>query len=221
MIFVTVDELVGLVLDDIGLVTGSGVQQYTEPQIISNIWTSFVTLYRKRFWTHLTKTTQHNLDGVTGVVTDSNIGIKSPDDIEWVRYQPYESTDVFHRLHGREYISGSWYAWDPLDFDHVQYATKLVKIFPESLTGPIRIRARRLPTKFVNGTDIVPFDSIAMQHFVAANILAVDGTNPSAEQRLNTLFDQVYKDLITNQSNQVQYYGRPTATSFTVADTIP
>lgn len=216
--FVTLGEIVELVLDDLGLVAGSGVQQYTEPQIISNTWISFQTLFKKRFWPHLTKTTQHNLDGVAGVVTDGNINIAEIADIEWVRYAPYETTDVFHYLDGREYVSGSWYAWDGLNFDHPQYATKLIRIYPETLTGPIKIRARRMPAKFVELETIVPFDSVAIAHFVAANLLAIDGTNPGAQQRLDVLFDQRYKDLITDSSNQVQYYGRPRVSTFTVAE---
>jgi len=215
--FATLQEIIDEVIIELGLVNGSSVQQYTEPQIIANINTSFISLIEKRFWPHIMKATIHNLDGVSGTITDVNINIKKAADIEWIRYAPYESWCTVHNLHGREFVLGSPYSYDVRAWDDTTFATKLITVYPLDLNLPIKIRARRMPDPFVTGTEIVPFDKIAMAHFVTANLLSVDGMNPNSEQRQNVLFDQRYTDLIGHESQDVQYYGRQYSETFTVA----
>lgn len=216
--FPTLQELILDVETELGLVSGSSVQTYSEPQIVANINKAFVALAEKRFWPHLTKTTQHVLDGSVGYVTDTNIGIQKVEDIEWIRYDPYYNTCNFQNLKGEEWPDDGGYYFDALEWDHADRDTKLIKFFPPSLNLNIKIRARRMPEPFALMDTIIPFDKIALSHFTTANVLATDGMNPNAERRQLILFDQRYKDIIGNEAQAVHYYGRSNNNTFTVAE---
>lgn len=217
--YATVAELTAAVLSELGLVPGSSVQTYTEPQILHNINTCFETLFSKRFWPHLTKTTLHELDGTTGVITDSSlVAVKDFKDIEWIRFYPYTKAETLVRLNGREFETGQFYSYDQLPFDHTQAATKVFNTYPLDFALPIKVRARRTPDPFPFTDGIVPFDKITMQHFVASNILASDGMNPNAQQRQTSLFEQRYNDMISGEDTDVNYYSRRMSNTFTVAE---
>lgn len=215
--FKTVQELVDQVLIELGLVTGSAVQVYTEPQILAGIETAFDVLFKKRFWRHLTKTTLHDLDGIVGVVTDTNINIQDANDIEWVRYEPFGESCVINNLHGEVYYNRQDYCYDTLTWDDTTYGTKLLQFYPKDLGLKVAIRARRRPANLTSASTIVPLDYIMMKHFIASNILALDGTNPSGEQRQTLLFDARYTDLVSNDANGILTFSKQRPNTFTVA----
>ena len=214
--FKTVAELVDQVLTELGLVNGSAVQLYTEPQILNGIETAFDNLFMKRFWPHLTKTTYHDLDGIVGVVTDADINILDVRHIEWIRYEPFYESSVIKYLRGEVYTNRSDFCYDTLTWDDTQYSKKLLQFYPKDLALKVAIRARRRPTSFAS-SDVVPMDYILMKHLIASNILAGDGTNPSGEQRQTVLFDARYTDLVSNDANDIMTFSRQRPNSFTVA----
>ncbi len=214
--FKTVSEIVDQVLVELGLVTGSAVQVYTEPQIKVGIETAFDALFKKRFWKHLTKTTFHDLDVIVGVVTDSNIRILDVQDIEWIKYEPFHDGCDFRYLRGTPYFNRVDFCYDTLTWDDANYKTKLLQFYPKDLGLKVAIRARRRPSSFLDD-DIVPMDYIVLKHLVASNLYASDGTNPSAEQRQTALFDARYTDLVANDANDVLTFSRQRPNTFTVA----
>lgn len=195
MIFDTVEQITQNVLIELGLVNGTGTQIYTEPQIVLAVTTAFNTLYTMRFWPHLTKTTSHALDGAAGVITDASlVGVKSFEDIEWVRFEPYTQREQLARLNGREYDIAWRECFDRIPYDDEHWNTKVFKVYPETFALPIKVRARRYPANIVTG--IVPFDEIALRHLAASSILASDGTNPGNQQRQQALFESRYETLV-------------------------
>jgi hypothetical protein len=82
MAFKTVNQLTQSVISLVGLVTGTGVQTYTEPQVRAAIQAQFDMLFIKRYWEWLTDFHTFTLDGTTGRVTsDISVYISDPTDI--------------------------------------------------------------------------------------------------------------------------------------------
>jgi hypothetical protein len=213
----TVATLQEAVLQELNLVGGSAVQTYTEPQILETVNDCFRFLFDKRFWDHLTNTSEHTLDGVAGVITDEVVKIAKVQDIKWIRKYPFEEHDELYYD-----IEGTWKDGDRDSFsiftwDDAQAENKMFTVFPKTTTGTIRVRARRMPVKFTTTADIVPFDEVCLKHFVVSTMLAADGMNPGNEARHAALFDQRYQDLITQDNVRILRYGRNRPDSFTVA----
>lgn len=216
MPFKTRRELTLQVLDVLALVSGSGVQTYTEPQIVTAIQNSFDLLFKERFWDHLCYNTTHTLDGVAGVVTDTIVGIEDFTDIKWIRLDPYEEKDTI------PYFPDGNMATNTLGFtsfpwDHAQFSTKRLWINPVTTTGNIKIRARRRPDEFTDDDDIVPMDSVMLSYFVAAQLLAVDGMNPGAQSMSMGLFQDRYDTLTSNEGDHIMVAQGNGSNSFTVA----
>jgi hypothetical protein len=218
MAFLTRNQIMQKVLNELSLVSGTSVQIYTEPVINDYIQRAFDHLFTKYFWEHLTVTTMHTLDGTAGVVTDSLIGIDSLIDIKWIREEPFrECNEINYFNDGIFDIGRTGYMAFP--YTHPQYEDKKLQFFPKNVVKNILIRARRKPPLFENN-HIVPFDSLALIHLVSANALTVDGMNPAAQARQDGLFEDRYQTLISQESNnkivsQNSFY----TNSFTVANT--
>jgi hypothetical protein len=89
MSFLTQNQMLNSVLNELALVNGTSVQTYNEPIIYDYIQRGFDHLFTKRFWPHLTSTTFHTLDGAGGVITDQLEGIEQFTDIKWIREYSY------------------------------------------------------------------------------------------------------------------------------------
>ncbi len=216
--FKTVKDITDTVYHELSLVSGTNVQIYTEPLILANINISFEFLFKKRFWPHLTKTTQHSLTGTSGVITDAQIDINDLRDIQWIAADPYYEEDKLRFLNGTEYQTHMPNSYDIKHFQDTDYSTKLIQFYPLDLALDVKIRARRKVDEFKADTDIVPFDYNCIIHLTASNILASDGYNPSAENRQNILFEQAYEDLLTNEAKITSYISSHRETNtFTVA----
>lgn len=214
--FDTIENIIDAVLTELGLVNGSSVQTYTEPQIRHNINVAFQTLFSKRFWPHLTRTTLHTLDGSAGVITDTLASVNDFDDIEWLRFYPYTRHEELVRLRGVEWEEPWRESFDRIPYGETHWDSKVFQVFPADFLQPIKVRARRFPGQI--NTGVVPFDKIAITHLTAANILASDGMNPNSEQRQNGLFDQRYTDLIANEASGISYFSPSYSNTFRVAE---
>lgn len=215
MQFKMMTDIINDVLVELGLVPGSGVQTYTEPQIVAQIEQSFKTIGRLRFWEHLTQNTQHTPDGVSGILTTVPEGLEDISDIEWVRYYPYYKHCNVVPLKGEVYVEGSSPAYERIYYNDVQVA-KVLRIYPLSFTTDVMIRARRWPTVDLS-TIPIPIDSILLTHKVTENLLAKDGINPFEAQRQSMLFNSRYEMLVSDESSRISYYGNGNNDSFTVA----
>jgi len=221
MRFLTRQQLVNAVVTEIGLVSGTNVQLFTEPQIESKIILAFDTLAEKRFWPHLMKNTIHELDGSIGVITDSGgmSLVSSIEDIQWIREYPYENRDKLFFLNGETYeASYSRPAYDTLSWDHEQYQTKLFQVYPLDSTFKIMVRARRTPEGFPLDSSIIPFDGVAMTHYLSWLLLSSEGMNPASQDVQYALFEQRYEDLTHNETAAVSVYKKTGPSRLTVAD---
>lgn len=214
--FATVEKLTANIIEELGLATGAGVQLYTEPQVVSGIEDAFLHLIKKRFWSHLTFISTHNVDEA-GYPTTDLTSVEAVTDIAWVKVAPYteEDTLVFYDLH--PHVAGKSVGYEQIPWGEALQKERLIRIVPAGMVSEIKVRARRTPT-FPRNEDIVPFDKITLKHFVTANILANDGMNPGAQQRHDALFIQRYQDLISAESRGVLQFTERSSNSFTVAE---
>lgn len=219
--FVTTNVIVDAVLVELGLVPGSGVQNYTEPQIVSQITTQFISLAEKRFWSHMMRNTEHNLDGIVGVSTTDLVGVRAFEDIEWIRYYPFEKHNSLRRLQGEVYVNGWRESFERIHPSEGTIASKIFKVHPASFNMPIMVRARRWPTFPFTANSVVPFDSIALQHLVSSNLLSKDGINPGEAARQFSLFNARYNDLVNNEEGRVTHFNKYDDTAFTVSEEVP
>lgn len=205
------------VLTELALVSGTSVQTYQEPIIKDYIQRGFDHLFKKRFWDHLTATTFHTLDGVAGVIDDAIVGIDAFGDIAWIRKSPFTQQDRIPYYRDGLFDT-NLYGYTGLTWDDAQYKDKFIKFNPIDEALDIAIRARRRPDDFEDA-DIIPFDSLALVHFVTASVLAIDGMNPSAEDRQNLLFADRYEVLVMSESDEPIVSRKDHFSSeFTVAD---
>ncbi len=197
MAFKTVSQLTQSVISLVGLVTGTGVQTYTEPQVAAAIQAQFDILFIKRFWNWLTPTIQMTLDGATGVVT-GNLAtyFNDPTDIKeiWI-------TDTDRRVvppRDREYLRANGsnaQFYKPMLWTDALIATKVLQFYPITATDTLDITGRTKPATFAPGST-VPFPDVVMTQAAAWHLLDNDGINPTAAAKAQLLFETSYKDLI-------------------------
>ena len=219
--FLTKANLIISVETELGLVAGTGVQIYTEPQIAQKIYNGFITIADQRFWEHLTKTTYHGLDGSTGTITDDALaGVQGVEDIQWIRNSPYEKCNELIYLNTEPYETfDNRPAYDTRHWEDPDFSTKIVTIYPLDSSETIAVRARRKPSAFNSDYDTVPMDGILMTHFIAWQMLSADGINPQAADVQFSMFNQRLQTIIENKSSKILNFSQSDwSNTFTVAE---
>jgi len=187
----------------IGLVSGTGVQTYTEPQVYAALQFQFDVLFIKRYWEWLTDWHSEPLSGVNGLLTNSIAAFCT--DFNDIREIYITDTDRrVVRPVDREHLrltTGSWPKYYvPLLWDDIQAPTRMVKFYPPSATGSVDIKCRTKPANFVPDST-VPFPDVVMTSAVSWHLLDNDGMNPTAASKAQTLYESCYSDLIANMGD--------------------
>ena len=200
MAFKTLNELTQEVVSNVGLVSGTSVQTYTEPQIKLQIQNIFDFLFRKRTWDHLSDVYTWALDGSTGVVTTDLTSIvkdfrhiaaihRSDDDKDVVR--------SFDRRHLRVEGTKALF-WRPLQSQDAQFLTRVFKVYPVAAAGNIDVTVKIKPDDF-NDSDQVPFPRDLIVYGASWLLLDTDGINPTNAAKCQTMFEQTYSDIIAEE----------------------
>jgi hypothetical protein len=200
MSYRTLSELTQDVIKTIGLVSGTAVQTYTEPNVKVAVQQTFDMMFRKNDWQHLTEWMTLALDGTLGIPsTNIDATVK-----EWTHVRKIFVANTDQRVVqplAREHLSvaGSQpLFWTPLPWDNVNAETRVLQFWPKTATGSVDIFVKKKPANFGND-DKVPFPSDLMQYGAAWNVLANDGINPDAAERARVLFEVCYSDYINEQ----------------------
>jgi hypothetical protein len=208
MAFKTMGDITQSVLNLVGLVSGSGVQLYTEPQVRTAIQLQFDSLYIKRFWEWMTDWHTVTLSGTGGLVTGSMATFLGEyQDIDSIYVSATERRVVPPRDREHMRVSGSnplYYT--PLMWDGSDVTAKVIKFWPPEAVGSVDIRCRTKPGSFVPAS-VVPFPSVVMEPAAAWHLLDNDGINPTAAQKAQLLYETAYRDVIANASNDVIGFG--------------
>lgn len=211
MAYKTAQALMNDTLKAVGLVSGTSVQIYTEPQIYASIQTVFDMVFKKRFWDHLTDWHTVTPNGTTGLsTTDLDTFLKDHTDIEQVWAADWSRRIV--RPYNTDYqlVTGAHVLYyTPIKYDSTapdNFNKKVIKFWPVSATGPVAIRCRTQPTDFTP-TDVVPFPAHIMAQAAAWNLLDSDGINPTAAAKAQQMFDLLYQDYVAADGEDVIGYG--------------
>lgn len=208
MAYKTLELITQDVIKNVGLVAGTGVQNYTEPNIMAAVQRMFDMLFRKRFWEWMTDWHTFTLDGVDGLFVESTAGLFTNfEDVEQCAETDNDRQIVTPS--GREHlrVSGSnALYYTPLNWTHADALTKVLKFWPITATTSVDVRARTHPVDFIP-TDIVPFPSDVIAHAATWDLLDSDGINPPAAQKAQALFDITYRDLVSTISSKAIGHG--------------
>lgn len=199
--FVTAEELAQDVIKNVGLVSGTGVQIYTEPNVYASIQRMFDMLFRKRNWDWLCDWRTYTIDGTTGLVTGTfeDICDFAPNIVE---IRDSNSDRKIATPSGREYLRASGsdaIYYRSLLWNDDNYLTKLIKFYPITATNDVDILIKNKPENFVPA-DTVPFPRDVIAHAATWDLLDSDGINPTASAKAQSLFDLTYRDLIEQLS---------------------
>lgn len=201
MAFATVETIVQDVIKDLGLVTGTGVQQYTEPMVMQALNNMFDFLYNKRQWEHLTAWDRYTLNGTTGLVASSFASIYGWEDIREVRR--VEDDTIIPRSNGREHLDATgnkalYYTilkWNDADI------AKWIRFWPQTATGQVDILTMTRPVAVFEAPEtIVPMNPLLMKQGTLWYVLAGDGLNPANADKAQGMFDISYQDLVAKMN---------------------
>lgn len=191
----TLQQITNDVISELGLVAGSGVQTYTEPQAATAVNRMFDYLVGKDEWDHLITWDRYTLDGVTGTVVGAVTGIRDVDDVLEVR--PLARRSNISRPIGTQHLevqgNDAMY-WTPIAWN-APNADKLMQFWPKTATGTVDIRSYKRPEPFVARNDIVPFNPLVITLGAAWYVLQGDGINAANAEKVQIMFDLVYQDL--------------------------
>lgn len=221
--FATVKDLTQNILVELGLIDGTAVQKYEEPELLITLNRTFDFLFEKRFWPHLTYATNHELDGVTGVVTSDIIRVNKLEDIQSIRLVGGLQTpfNFISNENDDDFLQGNHHeSFTHLPYDHPHFNGRIFQVIPQTTVGTVRVNARRHPGKFVEIDDtLIPMDETLFHHAMCFFILAKDGMNSTSQSVHETMYIQRYQDIISANSHRPQHFGGSSyATSFTVAE---
>lgn len=209
MAFKTQSQLVQGVLKKVGLVTGTSVQTYTQPQIEASVQDGFDFMFRKRFWEHLSGWSTYALDGTVGIVTtDLTDIIKSLEDIKSIYINGTDQRVVRPRDREHLNISGAnplYYV--PYTFGNDNFYTRVIRFYPNEATGSVDIYSRKHPGTFATDS-VVPLPSDMLEWCISWLLLETDGINPANAAKCQSMFDLVYQDFVSNMGEDAIGHGR-------------
>lgn len=182
----TLSELTNRVAQRLSMVSGTGIQIYAEDRIAEMIQHKFDIVFDEFWWPKYNKWSTYVLDGSTGVVTtDLTDIIKRFEDIKSVfisgteRRVPILSSEVNPNI-----LEGT----TPIAYEALDTASRVFKVWPITATGSLDLNYRTKPDNFT-ATDTIDIDEQLMILGATWDYLEDDGTNPSATQKMQALFE--------------------------------
>lgn len=221
MAYKTAAQLMVDTLKAVGLVAGTAVQTYTEPNVYASIQTMFDMVFKKRFWDHLTDWHVVTINGVDGLATtDLNTFLDDHTDVETVWLSDFSRQLVKPFRPDYKIVSGSTALYyTPIKYDSAapdNFTKKVLQFWPYSATSSVAIRCRSRPSDFVP-QDIVPFPAHVLAQAAAWNLLESDGINPTAASKAQQMFDILYQDLVAaDGEGDIGYGGGRTNVPLTI-----
>jgi predicted nuclease of predicted toxin-antitoxin system len=200
----TLDQLINRTADRLSMVAGTGVQVYAEDRIAEMIQHKFDVLFDEVFWPQFLTWAEWTLDGTLGVVTtDLTDLIKRFDDIRVIF--PDNSSTALTKVAPLTTNPFTLSGTTPIHFQALgpgdsNKTTRVFHVWPKGATGDIIVQYRTKPDTFVI-TDTIDFDDQALILGSVFDYLEDDGTNPSATQKFQLLFEARVRQLKNTFNN--------------------
>jgi len=200
----TLTALITRVTERLSMVSGTGTQIYAEDRIAEMIQHKFDTLFDEAFWPQFCSWQTLTLDGTLGIVTtDLTTLLKRIDDIQ-VMFRVSTNTPITQLASSTINpftLSGTTPThYEQLGPSDTNKVSRVFQIWPKTSTGNIIVRIRTKPDDFVS-TDDIDFDAQALILGSAYDYLEDDGTNPSATQKFQGMYEARVRQLKNNLSN--------------------
>lgn len=197
MVDKTLSALITDCQDEIYQVSGIGTQVYTQDLIRKRIIDAFFLIATDptRKWKRFRKLMSYTLDGTTGHTTVAvSSTFTSFDDI--LAVYP-DGSDLPLASAGMTRNSLLLTGTRP-----VQYTvgdTDTIKVYPVAAEGDIVVLGRSILQTTFNLNDTVPFDYLAIKHFVCWQYITDDGSNPGQAEKHRILYEGRIKQLKEGQ----------------------
>lgn len=201
MEYQTTTQLIQAVIFELSEMPGSGVQQYDEDVIVSNLRTVYNSVCGEAWWPSLMRWSTHVLSGTDGLVTNATkfpATVRDYTDIRYIypdlsqkplsqlpdSFNPYALSGT-----GARYVE----QLNTLDEDAASGTKFLFKVWPLESTNTLRVRARHVDTGLFDDPEvIVPIDKFVLVSGACMLRVTSDGNNPSEV----TKFQVQYKDAL-------------------------
>lgn len=204
--FKTVAQIAQEAIKVAGLVTGTGVQTYTEPLAETHVKLLFESLWIKRYWEWMSGWHTFTIaDGTFSVDVDDVI--KNFEDIKAIFIADTDRQVVVPSNREHLHVTGAspMYFTSKL-FGAADFETRVINLWPTTATGSVDVFAATKP-EIESSNDTVPFPWAMMAQGTAWSMLDSDGINPTAAQKAQVMFDQSYSDLITRLGTKSINFG--------------
>jgi hypothetical protein len=203
MAMLALTDLIQKTIVRLRMVAGPATQMYAEDAIAQMLEETYEMVRVQRWWDHLMRWENHQLDGTTGIITGTIVGARERfRDVQHVLYAgnnqplPIMSQDINpFRLTGTtpRFV-------EPLNVADDAAGTKLIRVWPLTAVTvsdkPIRLRVRVDPVNiFTDPALVVPFDATCLINGAAFKYAADDGTNPASVSSLQSAFDMRLRQL--------------------------
>lgn len=211
MTYRTFTQITQDVIKRIGLVAGTGVQIYTEPQVEQGINDAFDFLFRKRYWEHLSDWFTYTVDATTGMFTaDIDDVVKSHDDAKFF-YETDTRRKIVQPVGSEAQLVNNTSAiyYKPVRYSTTNdnYLKKLWQFLPVGSTTSVTFFARSHPGVFDAADTVVPFPQDIIGWAATWLVLETDGLNPGAANKAQAMFDISYRDMISSLADDVIGHG--------------
>lgn len=198
MVDKTLEDLITDIQKGLYQAAGVGVQIYSQDILISKITDAFIVFASdpEVRWERFAQSNTYTLNGTTGrtVVPVATL-FPYYDFIERVYVADSENQLVKAPTTGNYlHTTGN----KPLQI--IQDATDVMRVIPITATGDITIIGHTYPTSFALA-DVVPFDYLALKHYVIWKYMTEDGSNPGAAELSRQEFENRYSQLKKMQMN--------------------
>ncbi len=194
----TLAQLVTRTADRLSMVAGTGVQIYAEDRIAEMIQHKFDVLFDEVFWPQFMSWEELTLDGTLGIVTtDLTTKVKRFEDIR-VMF-PENSTTPLTKISALTTNPFELSGTQPIHYEALgptdtNKTSRVFQIWPKTATNKVIVQYRTKPDTFVS-TDEIDFDDQALILGSVFDYLEDDGTNPSATQKFQLLFEARVRQL--------------------------
>lgn len=194
----TIREIVDDAQEIIGEVAGSGTQTYGEDQLMKHAIRCFDFVWKKYPWHQYVEWTEHDLDGVLGIVDeDAFTHVRDFEDFLAV----YPSTSdkelpLLPRSTNPFRLSGSrMLFWTALPATDDNYATRRLQFWPKTAEGSVNVCARIYPTLPLTWDSELFLDKTILVHGTAFMSLSGDDVNPQSAMTQRSLMEDRFNTI--------------------------
>lgn len=205
---VLVSDVITAVEQEIGEVSGPGVQVYTEDTLLIKIQQCFRLLMRKYPWEQYRAWSRHQLDGTLGIVNaDTFTTVRDFSDFIAVhvdaRCEPLPSLP--HNMNPYSIATGGTkpIIWTSLPVTDTKFLTRRLQFYPKAATGYVNVLTKIYP----DASEIVPattlyLDKDLLVYGTSWMMLEDEGINQASAGKNQMLFDLTYKDITAALASQ-------------------